>query len=75
MNSLHNNQYTCYNGKYKERLSDFQVDILLKLLSGEITRQKLAELRGNARRYKNLKKSIELSTVNEIYKYEVKHVK
>lgn len=73
LKNLQNNTYTCYNNKCEVDLSEYQIEVLSGLLSGEISRKKLTELRGNARRYRNLSKSIELSTVNEIYKYEEKY--
>lgn len=73
--NLQGNIYTCYNGKYDIVLTDYQVQILNKLLSGEICRKKFSELRSNTRRYNNLKKSIDLSTVNEVYKHEVRNAK
>lgn len=70
---LQGSTYTCYNGKYEVVLNTYQTELLSRLLSGDIHSKKLTELRSNARRYGNLERSLELSTVNEVYKHEVKY--
>lgn len=53
--------------------SDYQKDILSKLHSGELTKSQFNTLRSDARRYNKLERSIQLATLYEIYKYEVKY--
>ena len=49
-----------------------QRSLASKLLSGQITKAKMNELRSNARRYGNLDLSIDLAVAYELYKYCVK---
>ena len=75
MDNLQKGTYTWYNGKYTQTLTSYQQEILLALKIESLSKEKFAQIRSNARRYNNLERSIELATVNEIYKYEVRNGK
>ncbi len=75
MNNLQKGTYTCYNGMYTLALTPYQQELLSALKIGSLSKEKFAQIRSNSRRYDNLVRSIELATVNEIYKYEVRNGK
>lgn len=49
-------------------LNEYQIEVLNKLVSGELTKTQFSTMRSAARRYNKLERSIELAVVFEVYK-------
>lgn len=65
--------YKCYNKEVHLELNSYQEETLNKLLTGDLSKVQLANMRSNARRSKNLQRSIDLAVVFEIYKFEMQY--